>query len=199
MSGPIEFYCEFASPYGYLAATRIGRIAAKHERDVRYRPVLLGPIFKLTGAIPLAQMPLKGEYMARDVARFARLLGEPMGWPAGQPTNGLHAARAFYFLEPDDPAAAWALYMTLYRRYWVEGLAADAPEIVADVAASLGHDRAAILAGMAADATKDRTRAANDAAVEAGVFGSPFIIADGEPFWGADRLDQVDRWLAGGW
>lgn len=199
-AAPIDFYCEFASPYGYLASTQIAAIARRHGRGVLWRPILLGPIFKVTGAIPLAQMPIKSAYMARDIARTARALGEPMGWPDNQPTNGLHAARAFYFLNETDPAGAWRLYSACYRRYWVEAIPADTPDAVAAVAATLGHDPAALLAGMAANAAKSRLRAANDAAVAAGVFGSPFIIVDGEPFWGADRLPEVERWLgARGW
>ena len=66
----IEFYCEFASPYGYLASTQIQALAERHGRPLMATPVLLGPIFKQTGAIPLALMPLKGDYMAPDAHPF---------------------------------------------------------------------------------------------------------------------------------
>ena len=123
-----------------------------------------------------------------------------MGWPDGQPTNGLYAARAFYFLEKDDPEAAWRLYSDCYRRYWVDAQACDTPEAVADIGARLGHDRADLLAGLQSQAAKDKTRHANDDAVAKGVFGSPFVIVDGEPFWGFDRFAQIDAWLRrGGW
>jgi 2-hydroxychromene-2-carboxylate isomerase len=57
-----------------------------------------------------------------------------------------------------------------------------------------------VIEAVAAQAVKDRLRAETEAAIEKGVFGSPFVVVDGEAFWGADRLDQVEAWLArGGW
>ena len=74
------------------------------------------------------------------------------------------------------------------------------PEAVADTAAEAGFDREACLSALGSDEIKAKLRAAGDAAVARGVFGSPFFLVDGEPFFGADRLPQVDRWLeTGGW
>lgn len=200
MGEAIEFYCEFASPYGYLAATQIQALADRHGRPLLATPVLLGPIFKQTGAIPLALMPLKGDYMARDARRFARLLGEPFGWPTGQPANGLLPARAYHAIALDDQAAAWRLYTALYRAYWVDERPADQAEEIARIATAEGFDADALAAAMASDAVKTKARAANEAAFAKGVFGSPFVIADGEPFWGLDRFDQIDAWLSrDGW
>lgn len=200
MQDQIEFYCEFASPYGYLASTQIEAIAAAHEREMLWRPILLGPIFKTTGAVPLAHMPLKAEYMVQDIGRFARLLDEPIGWPSDQPTNGLYVARAFYYLDETDPESAWALYSACYRRYWVDEEASDTIDSVVEVADALGLDPDDVRDGMEMQETKDRVRQETDAAMFKGVFGSPYIIVDGEPFWGLDRLEQVNRWLeTGGW
>ena len=74
------------------------------------------------------------------------------------------------------------------------------PDAAAAAAANGGVDDAAARAAIDDPAIKDALRRVNDEAIASGVFGSPFIIVDGEPFWGMDRLDQVDRWLAtGGW
>ena len=78
MSQPIDFYFEFASPYGYLASTQIDSLAARHDRAVAWHPIMLGAAFKETGARPLTETPLKGPYLLRDVPRFARLLGVPL-------------------------------------------------------------------------------------------------------------------------
>ena len=76
----------------------------------------------------------------------------------------------------------------------------DSAEAVADVAASIGIDRNALLTAIEAPDVKDRVRVQNDAAMARGVFGSPYVIVDGEPFWGVDRFDQLDKWLeTGGW
>ena len=47
-------------------------------------------------------------------------------------------------------------------------------------------------------AVKERLKTEIDAAMERGVFGSPYFVIDGEPFWGSDRLPQIEQWLAKG-
>jgi 2-hydroxychromene-2-carboxylate isomerase len=200
VAAPIEFYFEFASPYGYLASTRIDALAARYGREVSWRPIMLGAAFKLTGAQPLVRTPLKGDYMMRDLPRFARLLGVPFKPPPMMPANSLAASRACIWLAQDDSVLAKALAQAVFHAHWGEGRDIARPEDVASIAAPLGIAPAALLAAVADPAIKERLKAATAAAIERGVFGSPFVFVDGEPFWGADRLDQAERWLAaGGW
>ena len=73
-------------------------------------------------------------------------------------------------------------------------------EVVAEVASRRGLDAGAVAAGMAQDDVKARVKQVSDEGVARGVFGSPFFLVDGEPFWGWDRMAMLDRWLArGGW
>jgi 2-hydroxychromene-2-carboxylate isomerase len=195
MAAPIDFYFEFASPYGYLASTQIEALAARHGRSVAWHPIMLGAAFKETGARPLTEVPLKGPYLRHDVPRFARLLGVPLILPPVMPMNSLAASRACVWLDEDDPALARRLAKTLLHVHWGEGRDLGAPEAVAEVAAGLGIARDALLAAVADKRIKDRLRDQTQAAIERGVFGSPFIFVDGEPFWGADRLPQVEAWL----
>jgi 2-hydroxychromene-2-carboxylate isomerase len=198
VAAPIDFYFEFASPYGYLASARIDAIAARHGREVFWHPIMLGAAFKLTGAQPLVHTPLKGDYMMRDLPRFARLLGVPFKAPPVMPANSLAASRACVWLGQGDPGRAKALAQAILHAHWGEGRDIARPDDVADMAEPLGIERAALLAAVADPAIKERLKQATEAAIERGVFGSPFVLVDGEPFWGADRLDQVERWLAGG-
>jgi 2-hydroxychromene-2-carboxylate isomerase len=200
MAEPIEFYFEFASPYGYLASTQIDAIAARHGRTVAWHPIMLGAAFKETGARPLTQTPLKGPYLLHDVPRFARLLGVPLTLPPVMPMNSLAASRACLWLEENDRELARRLAQALFHAHWGEGHDLGQPEAVADVADLLGIERAELLVAVADQRIKDRLKAQTQAAIERGVFGSPFIVVDGEPFWGADRLAQVEAWLRkGGW
>jgi 2-hydroxychromene-2-carboxylate isomerase len=200
VAAPIDFYFEFASPYGYLASTRIDAIAGRHGREVFWHPIMLGAAFKLTGAQPLVHTPLKGEYMMRDLPRFARMLGVPFKAPPVMPANSLAASRACIWLEQDDPRKAKQLAQAIFHAHWGEGRDIGRPEGVADMAEPLGIGRTVLLTAIADPAIKERLKQATQAAIERGVFGSPFVFVDGEPFWGADRLDQVERWLAaGGW
>jgi 2-hydroxychromene-2-carboxylate isomerase len=200
MANPIDFYFDFSSPYGYLASTRIEAVAAKHGRNVTWRPHLLGAVFKINGQQPLASIPLKGVYTAHDLARSARLLKVPFKLPTKFPVGATAPSRAFYWVSDRDPALAKRLAQALYHAYFAEDRDISSPEVTANIAAKAGVDRAALAQALEDPAVKERLRSEVDAAIERGVFGSPYIVVDGEPFWGADRLDQVDRWLeTGGW
>lgn len=200
MAAPLDFYFEFASPYGYLASLRIDAIAAAHEREVAWRPVMLGAAFKRTGAGPNMTLPLKGDYLRRDVPRCARLLDAPLVMPEVAPMNSLPASRTFWWLDGIDADLAKGFAQAVLHAHWGEGRDLSAPERVAEISASLGIAPGELLAATQDPAIKQRLRDETERSIERGVFGSPFIFVDGEPFWGADRLDQVERWLAtGGW
>lgn len=198
-AAPIDFYFEFASPYAYLAADRLEAIAKAHGRAVTWRPIMLGAAFKLTGMRPTVDQPLRREYLLHDIARFARLLGLPLTPPAVMPVNSLAASRAVLWTAETDPALAKRLARALLGAHWAEGRDIGPPEAVAEVARPLGIDESRLLEAVADPRIKQRLKDETEAALERGVFGSPFIVVDGEPFWGADRLDQVERWLRGGW
>ncbi len=199
MPQPIEFFFDFSSPYGYLASRKIDALGAKYGRTVIWKPILLGAIFKLTGMAPLVDIPLKGDYVKRDFARNARLHNIPFRLPDPFPFSAVAANRAFYWLDSSDPKVAHDLARALYDAAF-GGRDISNPDAVADIAGGIGIDRAALLAGIQTAEVKDRTRTETDSAIARGVFGSPYIVIDGEPFWGADRLDQVERWLeTGGW
>lgn len=198
MSAPIDFHFDFSSPYGYLASARIDALAAKHGREVAWKPILLGATFKVTGLPSLPTIPLKGEYSFRDFERSARFHGVPYHQPADFPIATLAPLRVFYWVDGRDPVQAKALAAALLKAYFVDGVNISNPADTIAVAASLGHDAAEAEAALGDPAIKDRVKGAVDAAIARGVFGSPFVFVDGEPFWGFDRFDQVERWLATG-
>jgi 2-hydroxychromene-2-carboxylate isomerase len=200
MPAPIDFYFDFSSPYGYFASLRIDGVAARHGREVAWRPFLLGVVFKTTGQAPLTQQPMRGKYARHDFARCARLYGAPLTWPKSFPIATQAAARAFYWLADRDPAQAKAFARAAYHAFFGEGRDISPPEVVVEIGQTLGIDGAELAAALAEPAVKQRLKDETAAAIAAGVFGSPYIVVDGEPFWGADRLDHVDRWLeTGGW
>ncbi len=198
MADPIDFYFDFSSPYGYFSATRIPDIAARYGRSVTWRPILLGMAFKLTGATALPLTPLKGDYARRDMERAARLWKIPFKVPSKLPIAGHAPVRISYWLESHNPQKKVLAIMALYHAFFVEDRDISDPETAADVAASVGVNRDALLAATKAPEMKERARSETEAAIARGVFGSPFIIVDGEPFWGSDRLDQVEKWLETG-
>lgn len=200
MPNPIQFYFDFASPYGYMAATKITAIAAKHGRRVEWKPILLGVVFKVTGGVPLPSAPLKGDYSRRDMARSARLARIEFRMPSKFPIASQSPARVVYSLESEGAARQEEVTLALYRAYMVDDRDISSPETTADVAAGLGLERQKVLEVIGDPAMKEKLKAETEAAIARGVFGSPYVIVDGEPFWGFDHLEQVDRWLqSGGW
>ena len=110
------------------------------------------------------------------------------------------ACRAYYWLLDQDEEKAKALAMALYREFFVEGRNIGETEVVLDLAASLGIDREALASALQDPQVKEKLKVVTDDAIARGIFGSPFVIVDGEAFWGSDRLDQIRRWLeTGGW
>ena len=197
---PIDFYFEFSSPYGYIATELVDEFEERVGRRVTWRPMLLGPVFKLTGQPPLIDIPMKGDYAKRDFARSARLHKVAYRHPGKFPIGTVAAMRAFYWVHDRDPRQAQALAKALMRAYFVEGRDISAPATVLEVAVSLGVDATSLTAALEDPAVKDRAKREVDAAIAAGVFGSPFFVVDGEPFWGVDRLPMVEDWIkTGGW
>ena len=200
MSFDVEFYFDFSSPYGYLASCQIDDLALRYGRGVNWRPMMLGIAMKQTGGQPLLHIPLKGEYSTHDLARTARRLDIPFTIPEQFPINSLAASRAFYWIDDNYPERSRNFAKAAFRMFFGEGSDISMPMVVADIAESLGVDRKALMLGLMDSDVKNRLRMETNIAVERGVFGSPFILVDGEPFWGADRLNDLEHWLdVGGW
>jgi len=200
MTDPMKFYFDFSSPYGYFAAQKIDETAAEFNRDVLWRPMMLGPALKETNNLPLTEQPIKGGYCKRDWDRLARFMDVPWTMPDPFPIATLSAARAFYWIDGQNSGKAKNFARAAFHTYFGEGRDITDAETVAAIAEPLGIDRDALLAAVQDPAIKQRLKDETGLAIEAGVFGSPFFIIDGEPFWGADRLWMIRRWLkTGGW
>jgi 2-hydroxychromene-2-carboxylate isomerase len=199
---PIDFYFDFLSMYGYFASLRIDAIAARHGRQVRWHSMLLGvAVMKTMGLKPLLETPLKSDYVIHDTARYVRRHKLQIGRKVTDPMmDPRPAARAFYWLRREHPGRETDFARAAFDRYWREGIDLGDPARVAAIAPSIGGDEAALCAGLDSEAARNDLRDAVAASLGRGVFGSPFFIVDGEPFWGSDRLDLLDEWLAtGGW
>jgi 2-hydroxychromene-2-carboxylate isomerase len=199
MAAPIDFYFDFSSPYGCMGAQKIEALAARHGRTVDWHPVLLGAIFKETGGAPLTMIPLKGEYSKRDFMRSARFHGiADFRLPSKFPISTQAPARIVLWQKARDPSVVPRIVKALYRAYFADGVDISGPDAAAAVVAKEGVDPDAARAAIEDPSVKDALKREVGDAMARGVFGSPYVIVDGEPFWGLDRFDQVDRWLATG-
>jgi 2-hydroxychromene-2-carboxylate isomerase len=199
MSEPIDFYFDFSSPYGYLMAERIDAVAAKYGRKVRWHPILLGVIFQASGSRPPVDgTSSKSKYMWNDFHRSARHMGIPYNPPSRFPLATQNAARAYYWLHGQDCGLARQFAQAVYRAFFVDDLDISAPDTVLDIAGKLGVNREQLAAALQSPEIKARLKDEVDAALVAGVFGSPHVLIDGEAFFGADRLPQIEHWLETG-
>lgn len=199
-ASPIEFFFDFSSPYGYLAAHRIEEVGKAFGREILWRPILLGAVFKATGQTPLVSQPLRGPYHKHDLLRTARRQKLPFCFPADFPMATIAAARAFYALEAGSPQDAKKLALGLFDAAFAQGINISARETVLDVAEKAGLDRSTVAAGIEDAAVKQRLKDETDGAIGRNIFGSPFFVVDGEMFWGNDRIPDLKDWLAtGGW
>jgi 2-hydroxychromene-2-carboxylate isomerase len=196
---PIDFWFDFSSPYSYIASEWIEALAARYGRTVRWRAMLLGATFQAAELKSPVSYPLKREYSVRDFARSARFEGVPYTMPEPFPIATQNAARVFWWLHDTESAAratAWA--HAGLRAYFARGVPLNDAAALKRLAADSGVDPQAAEAAWGDARWKVRLKQVNDEAIAAGVFGAPWIVVDGEPFWGNDRKPHIERWLAQG-
>ena len=146
---------------------------------------------------PENRHPSRQEYRLIELARCAKELGMPINpKPAHWPTNPAPSSYALIAAQKAGGGDVGALAFAIGRACWAEekDIADDA--VIKYCLESTGFDPSLADRGMLDGAP---TYAANtEDAVNAGVFGAPFFITDGDArFWGQDRLNQLDMHLGG--
>ena|SRR5690349_6696262 len=191
----LDFWFEFASTYSYPAAMRIAPLAKASGVSLRWRPFALGPIFKAQGwqTSPFNLYPDKGRYMWRDLERICSSLHLPFMRPEPFPQNSLLAARVAVI----GLADLWGedYCRAVYRAEFGEGRVVSESTTIAEILNDLGQDADAVLKRSQSDEIKSRLRTETEQAQKLGIFGAPsFVTADGELFWGNDRLETALNW-----
>jgi 2-hydroxychromene-2-carboxylate isomerase len=200
MTRPVlDFWFDFASTYSYPAAMRIGPLADQMGVAVSFRPFLLGPIFKAQGwpTSPFNLYPAKGAHMWRDLERLCADLSLPFRRPDPFPQNSVLAARVALV----GLAQGWGedFCRAVYRAEFGEGRQIDDATVVGDILNSLKIDAQPVLEAAQANETKSELRLQTERAQQLGIFGAPsFTAADGELFWGNDRLERALVWAKRG-
>jgi 2-hydroxychromene-2-carboxylate isomerase len=199
----IEYWFDFSCPYAYLGSERIEALAERTGAELRWKPMLLGGVFKAIGNHEDDSAPGKRANNYRDMHRWAEVHDIPFAMPPGHPMRTVAALRALLSL----PEERWpAVIHGFYRAYWRRGLNPGDPATIRGVLAEAGCDEAAITRALAANedgAIKDELRRRTDEAVARGVFGAPTMFVSGgdltEPlmFWGQDRFDMVEEVVRG--
>lgn len=191
----LDFWFEFASTYSYPAAMRISQLARARGVSVRWRAFLLGPIFKAQGwtTSPFNIYLAKGSYMWRDMERICAAQGLPFVRPTVFPQNSLTSARVALVAFTQGWGEEFC--RAVYRAEFGEGRDIGDSRTVPEILRKLDRDADALLAQAQSDAIKAALRAQSEEAQALGIFGAPtFVSADGELFWGNDRLEAALDW-----
>ena len=196
MSRPVlDFFFELASTYSYPAAMRIGPLADAAGIAVRWRPFLLGPIFRQQGwdNSPFNLYPAKGRYMWRDLDRVCGRLGLPFRRPDPFPQPSLLAARLAHV--GLDEGWGEGFCRAVFAAEFGQGRAIGEETTMRELLAGLAVAPEPALVRARSDEIKERLRAATAEAERLGVFGAPsFVCAYGELFWGHDRMVEALAW-----
>lgn len=191
----LDFYFEMGSPYAYVAAEKIDALAALYDFKVRWKPIFLGILFKETGAAALTTAhPWKAQYFMNDFGRNARLNGVAYVQPTKFPVATSAAARCVLVLQHTDDAIARNFAKGCSRALFSQDQDISDLAVLGRIADGLGINGSDLIAKQQTDAIKQEFIEAMKQAAQAQVFGSPmFVFADGEKFWGSDRLGQVEQ------
>lgn len=197
MSITIDYYFTPQSPWTYLGHERFERIAAAAGAAVRVLPVDFGKVFPASGGLPLGQRaPQRQAYRLVELQRFSEHLKMPLNrQPKYFPVGGDPAARLITTVDQQDgSAAALALSGAVFRAVWVEERDIASEQVLAEILQAAGLD-AGRLAQSQSPEVQQVYEAHTRQAIEAGVFGAPSYVVEGEIFWGQDRLDLLEKRL----
>ncbi|PPE70102.1 2-hydroxychromene-2-carboxylate isomerase [Caldimonas thermodepolymerans] len=201
MSLAVDYYFAPQSPYAYLGHERFWNLVRKYGATLRVRPVDLGgKVFPVSGGVPLnKRAPQRQAYRLLELRRFGEYLGLPINVePRFFPVNGDDAAKLIIAVDmKDGTEAAMKIAGAVMRAVWVEERNIADEAVLVALLAETGLP-ASRIEDAHSQAAHERYELDTELAIEAGVFGAPTYVIEGELFWGQDRLDFVERRLAKG-
>jgi 2-hydroxychromene-2-carboxylate isomerase len=195
MSREIELFFDIGSSYSYLAATQMTAVSERTKTPVRWRPFLLGAVFKSTGnSLPIS-VPAKARWMLGDMTAWAAHYKIPFQMPVRFPLVTLRTQRFLTAVDALGAAHVAPVALALFDAYWAKGEDITMDPALVAAAQQAGLDGAALVAAIDAPETKERLRATTDEAVRRGAFGAPTMFVGDTMFWGNDRLPLLEQHL----
>ncbi|MGJ7528537.1 2-hydroxychromene-2-carboxylate isomerase [Variovorax sp. GB1P17] len=187
----LDFWFDFGSNYSYLSVMRIEEEAARHGVDIRWRPFLLGPIFRSCGweSSPFVLQKEKGDYTWKDMARQCRKYGLPWQQPTSFPRPAVLPLR-IALVGATQPWMGEFCRRTMAMNF-AQDRGIDSPQTMHALLSELGLPAHRVIDEALSDANKLRLRRQTETAAEKGIFGAPTFFAGDEMFWGNDRLDEA--------
>ncbi|MBY4949318.1 2-hydroxychromene-2-carboxylate isomerase [Cupriavidus respiraculi] len=201
MTKQVDYYLTPQSPFAYLGHERFAAIAQQHGAQVNLKPCDLGKVFSVSGGLPLAQRPPQRlAYRLVELKRWSEYRGLPLNpQPAFFPVSGDPASKLIIAAQlANGTARAMTLTGAICRAVWAQDRNIADAATLAQIADECGLDGQALLKASEAQAVQAAYAQNTQDAISAGAFGAPWFVLDGEPYWGQDRLDFLERALARG-
>jgi len=204
MTQIVDVFWSFRSPYSYLVTPDLLRLRSDFDVVVRLRPVL--PIaLRSKMTIFDAADKKRPRYIVMDARRRAEFLGLPFIWPSPDPVIQDRET----FEVPDHQPRIWRLTglgveaerrgkgidfaRAVAARIWNGEPDWDQGDDLANAARSVGLDLADMESAISDADTKAVVELNHQKLEEAGHWGVPTMVFNGEPFFGQDRIDTL-RW-----
>ena len=198
MSRAIAFWFDFHSPWCYLAATRIGALAARHDADLRWRPLQLARLIEaIGGRRSLEENPAFVRWYQQDLQDWAGVYGLRVAYHPDFPLRPSRALRIALYAAEHGFEEAWVV--RVMRAYWSEAADISDLETLRSLAEDSGLDPTGAAAAAVSRAHGLQLEANTREAIGMGIFGVPAFVLDGKIFFGNDRLALLDRALGGDW
>jgi len=199
VSHSVDYYFAPQSPWAYLGHQRFQNILQKSGASVRVMPIDLGgKVFPISGGLPLGQRaPQRQAYRLTELARFSKWLGAPLHLkPTFFPVSGDDAAKLIIAVDMAAGAnAAMAITGAILSAVWSQQRNIADEKTLVELLKEQNLP-ATCLEQAYSQAAQERYENYTQMAIDAGVFGAPSYVVNGEIFWGQDRLDFVERALA---
>lgn len=199
MRRTVDYYFAPQSPWTYLGHERFAALVRESGATVRVLPMDLGKIFPISGGLPLPKRaPQRQAYRLLELRRFSQSLGVPLNpEPRFFPVAGDPAARLVTAVGLRDGAdAAMRITGAVTAAVWAQERDIADPSVLMTLLTETGLDASRLQESQQSD-VQALYEQQTQAAIDAGVFGAPSYVIDGELFWGQDRLDFVTRRLQG--
>ena len=184
-----EFYFDFGSPYTYLAHTQIRKVEKENSIKMKYMPVFLGGLLKLSGIKANVDVPIKGKYMIKDCKLWSDKYKVVFKFNNYFPIFTLNLMRCVIVAE--KKGFEQNFINKVFDAIWIDGLNLNDNTIVEKLLKNLNINPKTFLMEAVDPKIKDELKKRTDDAYKKGIFGAPSFIVNNKMFWGQDRLEFV--------
>ena len=192
----IEFYFDVGSPYSYVGFHRIQHIAAQHQAEIIWKPMLLGGVFKATGNSSPMAVPAKARYSMRDLKRWSELWQIPVQMNPYFPINTLQLMRLITAVQLFQPEEFLNVLTGIFNAMFGQPRNLNDLNELIKLMQELGLDVAQVKSWLEDEKVKSELKVITEEAIARGVFGAPSWFVDDELYWGVDHLHFVEHALS---